>query len=150
MTRINTTPLAMKKLRRLLCAGSLAVLAACGKSAPPPAVTNSHVVTITASRFHFTPDHITLIKGQPVTLQLASTDTTHGFMIRALNIDTDVRPGKPVDITVTPGTTGTFKAICDHYCGIGHGGMKMTVVVEESTARSAAAMIASASNARSQ
>jgi cytochrome c oxidase subunit 2 len=137
---------AMRKLSRLLCVGSLAALAACGNSAPPPAVTNSHVVTITASRFHFTPDRITLIKGQPVTLELVSTDATHGFMIRALNIDTDLRPGKAVDITVTPATVGTFKAICDHYCGLGHGGMKMTVVVQETTAGSVARIV-TASNA---
>ncbi|MBV8893118.1 MAG: hypothetical protein JO266_14315, partial [Acidobacteria bacterium] len=34
---------------------------------------SAQVVKITASKFHFTPDHITLIKDQPVTLQLTST-----------------------------------------------------------------------------
>jgi cytochrome c oxidase subunit 2 len=129
----------------------MAALAACGNSAPPSAVTNSHAVTITAGRFHFTPDRITLIKGQPVTLELASTDTTHGFMIRALKIDTDIKPGKITSITVTPLATGTFNAICDHYCGLGHGGMKMTVVVKDpTTARSAVAKIVTASNTLSR
>jgi heme/copper-type cytochrome/quinol oxidase subunit 2 len=41
-----------------------------------------------------------------------------------------VVPGKTGEFTVTPKTAGTFKAICDHYCGLGHGFMKMTVVVE--------------------
>jgi hypothetical protein len=49
---------------------------------------SAQVVKITASKFHFTPDHITLVKGQPVTLQLTSTDATHGFLLRALKIDT--------------------------------------------------------------
>jgi cytochrome c oxidase subunit II len=93
------------------------------------------VVKITASKFHFTPDHIILVKGQPVTLQLTSNDTTHGFLIRALRIDTDIKPGTVTRITVTPQTAGTFKAICDHYCGLGHGGMKMTVTVQEAAAR---------------
>ena len=44
----------------------------------------AQVVKITASKFHFTPDQITLVKGQPVTLQLSSTDRMHGFLIRAL------------------------------------------------------------------
>jgi cytochrome c oxidase subunit II len=88
------------------------------------------VIKIVAGKFHFTPDHITLEKGQPVTLRLTSSDETHGFMLRALKIDTDVKPGKITEITVTPTSTGTFKAICDHYCGLGHGNMKMTVVVE--------------------
>jgi heme/copper-type cytochrome/quinol oxidase subunit 2 len=68
------------------------------------------VVKITASKFHFTPDHITLVKGQPVTLQLISTDRTHGFLIRALKIDTDIKPGKVTEMVVTPTTAGTFKA----------------------------------------
>jgi heme/copper-type cytochrome/quinol oxidase subunit 2 len=78
-------------------------------------------------------------------LQLTSTDRTHGFMIRALKIDTDIKPGNVTEMTVTPATAGTFKAICDHYCGLGHGNMKMTVVVEE-TAKALAARVASASD----
>jgi len=107
---------------------------------------SAQVVKITASKFHFTPDHITLVKGQPVTLQLMSTDKTHGFMIRALKIDTDIKPGAGTQVTVTPETTGTFKAICDHYCGLGHGGMKMTVVVQEATANALSAHVLTASN----
>jgi cytochrome c oxidase subunit II len=104
------------------------------------------VVKITASKFRFTPDHITLAKGQPVTLQLTSTDRTHGFLIRALKIDTDIKPGIVTVKTVTPATTGTFKAICDHYCGLGHSGMKMTVVVEEATAKASPEKVVSASD----
>jgi heme/copper-type cytochrome/quinol oxidase subunit 2 len=61
-------------------------------------------------------------------MQLTSSDVTHGFMIRALKIDTDIKPSKVTEITVTPTSAGIFKAICDHYCG--HRNMKMTVVVE--------------------
>lgn len=104
------------------------------------------VVKITASKFHFTPDHITLVKGQPVTLQLTSTDATHGFLIRALKIDTDIKPGTVTEKTVTPATTGTFKAICDHYCGLGHSGMRMTVVVEEATAQASPEKVVSGSD----
>lgn len=108
-------------------AGTLLTLADAGASGP--------VIRITASKFHFTPDRITLTKGQPVTLEVTSTDITHGFMIRALKIDTDLKPGKVTRIAVTPAAAGTFRGICDHYCGSGHGGMKMTVVVEDATAK---------------
>jgi cytochrome c oxidase subunit 2 len=104
------------------------------------------VVKITASKFHFTPDHITLVKGRPVTLQLTSTDATHGFLIRALKIDTDIKPGTITEKTVTPAAAGTFKAICDHYCGVGHGGMKMTVVVQEAIAKASPEKVVSASD----
>jgi cytochrome c oxidase subunit II len=111
---------------------------------------SAQVVKITASKFHFTPDHITLVKGQPVTLQLTSTDRTHGFMIRALKIDTDIKPGTVTEMTVTPATAGTFQAICDHYCGVGHGGMKMTVVVDEATAKVSPEKMVSASDTASK
>jgi heme/copper-type cytochrome/quinol oxidase subunit 2 len=88
------------------------------------------VIKINASKFHFEPDHITLHQGQPVTLELTSSDATHGFMIRTLKIDTDIKPGKVTDVTVTPATAGNFVAICDHYCGVGHGMMKLKVEVE--------------------
>ena len=108
------------------------------------------VVKITASKFRFTPDHITLLKGQPVTLQLTSSDRTHGFLIRALKIDTDIKPGTVTQMTVTPETAGTFKAICDHYCGVGHGGMKMTVVVQEATGKASPEHMLTASNTTSR
>jgi cytochrome c oxidase subunit II len=111
---------------------------------------STQVIKITASKFHFTPDHITLVKGQPVTLELTSSDRVHGFMMRTLKIDTDVKPGKVTAITVTPQTAGTFTAICDHYCGLGHGNMKMKVVVEEASAKASAARVASASETASK
>jgi heme/copper-type cytochrome/quinol oxidase subunit 2 len=59
-------------------------------------------------------------------------------MIRPLKIDIDIIPGRTIEIPVTPATAGTFRAICDHCCGLGHSSMKMTVVVKENTAQSAA------------
>ena len=35
------------------------------------------------------------------------------------------------DIVLTPTTTGKFTAICDHFCGAGHGNMRMTYFVED-------------------
>lgn len=104
---------------------------ACAIAVRASADTAPQVVKITAAKFHFEPDHITLHKGQPVTLQLISTDATHGFMIRALKIDTEIKPGKVTEMTVTPDTPGNFTAICDHYCGIGHGMMKLKVDIQQ-------------------
>lgn len=89
---------------------------------------------ITASRYHFTPDRIVLKKGGNVTLELTSADRTHGFLVKPLGIDTDIPPGKTTDITIRPEKAGTYTTICDHYCGLGHNGMKMTIVVEEESA----------------
>jgi cytochrome c oxidase subunit II len=94
------------------------------------AADNVEIVKITASKFHFTPDRITLAKGQPVTLQLTSADRTHGFMVKPLGIDTDIEPGKTTAITIKPEKAGTYTTICDHYCGLGHNSMKMKIVVQ--------------------
>ncbi|MFZ1122456.1 MAG: cupredoxin domain-containing protein [Candidatus Binataceae bacterium] len=102
---------------------------------PARATETAQVVKITASKFHFTPDRIVLAKGQPITLELTSADRTHGFMVRAFGIDTDIQPGKTTAITIKPEKVGSYTTICDHYCGLGHGGMKMTIVVEQATAR---------------
>jgi cytochrome c oxidase subunit 2 len=91
---------------------------------------SSSVIAISAKRFEFVPNRITLKKGETVTLRLSSEDVTHGFFLRPLKIDEVVAPGKPVDVTVTPQTAGTFTTICDHFCGANHGNMKMTIVVE--------------------
>jgi cytochrome c oxidase subunit II len=88
------------------------------------------VIAISAKRFAFTPDHIVLKKGETVILRLSSEDVTHGLFLRPLKIDETIEPGHPVDVKVTPQTAGEFSAICDHFCGAGHGNMKMSVTVE--------------------
>jgi cytochrome c oxidase subunit 2 len=87
-------------------------------------------IVITAKRFEFVPSTITLKKGETVKLVVTSEDVTHGLFIRSLKIDTDLTPGETQQLSVTPQTAGTFTAICHHFCGSGHGGMKLTVVVE--------------------
>jgi cytochrome c oxidase subunit II len=135
-----------KKLAVLGILGLTTGLVTYGAPAPARAAETAQVVKITASKFHFTPERIVLAKGQPVTLQLTSADRTHGFMVRAFGIDTDIEPGKTTAITIRPEKPGTYTTICDHYCGLGHGGMKMTIVVEETAAKSSAATVLSASN----
>ncbi|MGH8011457.1 MAG: cupredoxin domain-containing protein [Candidatus Binataceae bacterium] len=103
---------------------AMPVLGRANTTAQPP------IVKIAVHRFQFSPNQIILKKGETVRLELTSTDTVHGFFARPLKIDTDIRPERPTMVTVTPTTTGTFKVICDHYCGIGHTFMKMTIVVE--------------------
>ena len=107
-------------------------------SAPARAQDEPRVIVITAKRFEFSPNQITLAKGETVKLQIKSEDVTHGLFVRPLGIDTEIVPGRVTELTVTPETAGTYRAICDHFCGAGHGGMKMTIVVEERPAGAAA------------
>jgi cytochrome c oxidase subunit II len=103
----------------------LLLLAAAVSAQPAP-----RVVDISAKRFEFTPTVITLKKDEPVTIRLSSSDRSHGLLIDALGVDLDAEDGKPGEVTITPHQAGRFPAICDHYCGSGHGNMKMVFVVE--------------------
>jgi|SRR5215469_4838327 len=89
------------------------------------------VIEITAKRFAFSPNEISLKKGETVKLRIISEDVTHGLYLKPLKIDADIQPGKTTEVMVTPQSAGKFMAICDHFCGVNHGNMKMTVVVEE-------------------
>lgn len=88
------------------------------------------VVAVTAKRFEFSPREVTLKVGETVRLQLTTDDVTHGFFVKPLGIDEVIVPGKATEVVVTPRKAGRYTTICDHFCGAGHGGMKMTIVVE--------------------
>jgi cytochrome c oxidase subunit 2 len=109
----------------LLIAGATAFAASRLRAAEEP-----KVIPITAKRFEFSPKEITLKQGETVRLQLTTEDVTHGFYLKPLGIDEDIVPGKTTEVVVTPKTTGRYTTICDHFCGAGHGNMKMTIVVE--------------------
>ena len=104
-----------------------------GLALPPLAAGEqpTQTISITAQRFSFTPNEITLKKGQPVTLVIETKDVTHGLLIEALGVRTEIKKGQASEVTFNPGTAGTFEAKCAHFCGKGHGSMKMTVQVLE-------------------
>jgi cytochrome c oxidase subunit 2 len=113
-------------VKRTLVVVALIVITQLGLAQEPA----PRVVEITAKRFEFNPKQITLKRGEPVTIRLVSSDRAHGLLVKPLGLDLDADDGKPAQITITPTAAGTFPAICDHYCGSGHGNMKMTVIVE--------------------
>jgi len=110
----------------VLCFCSLPVLTGAAR----PNAGDTPVVEITAKRFAFSPDKITLTKGKTVKLRIHSEDVTHGFFLRPLKLDEEIPAGQAIEVTVTPQEPGTFTLICDHFCGVNHSNMNMTVVVE--------------------
>jgi cytochrome c oxidase subunit II len=110
--------------RAALVAAALAATATAARAQEP------RVVAISAKRFSFSPSEVHLTKGEAVTLRISSADVTHGMFMRALGIDAELAPGKTTEVTFTPQATGRFTAICDHFCGPGHGNMHMVFVVE--------------------
>ena len=115
------------KLRRW-CAR--AVLASALLVGGPSRADAPRVIEISAKRFEFSPREVRLHKGETVTLRVTSSDVTHGLYQKPLGIDLTLKPGKTEEVTVTPQEAGRFLAICDHFCGVGHGGMHLEFIVE--------------------
>ena len=88
-------------------------------------------IEVVAKRFDFTPAEITVKKGSPVTLVLTSKDVDHGLKFKDLGVALSAKKGEANEITFTPDKTGNFVGQCFHFCGSGHGSMKMTLHVTE-------------------
>jgi cytochrome c oxidase subunit 2 len=90
-----------------------------------------HEVQVTAKKYEFSPNPIRVKKGEPVKLIITATDHDHGFSLEAFHIKQKLKKGEPTTIEFTPDKAGTFPFKCSVFCGMGHGGMKGTLVVEE-------------------
>jgi cytochrome c oxidase subunit II len=119
----------MRLRTKLLVGIYLATLIIC--IAPPGEAQTPKTISISASRFSFAPNEITVKKGEQVTLVVQSTDVTHGLVIKDLGVRTEVKKGQSASVTFTPNTAGTFEGKCAHFCGSGHGSMKLIVHVVE-------------------
>ena len=113
-------------LRTLLLWTMLASLAGVDRAQTP------RTIEMTAQRFAFEPNEITVKKGEPVILVIKSKDVIHGLVIEDLGVrTTEVKKGEGTEVKFDPETTGTFEGKCAHFCGKGHGSMKMTVHVTD-------------------
>ncbi len=122
--RVLRTRWVSATLLSVVAAAGLAVAGGEGRSEPA-----ARVIPITARRFEFSPKEITIRQGETVRLQLRSEDVHHGFFVRPLGIDEEIVPGRTTEVVLTPKVAGRYTTICDHFCGAGHGAMKMTIVV---------------------
>lgn len=117
------------RLRRAVLAVPFAIVAALAAPGAPRA-DDARVIEITAKRFEFQPSQITVRQGERVVLHVKSLDVVHGFYQKALGIDATIAPSKTTVVPFTAKAPGRYVTICDHFCGSGHGNMKMTIVVE--------------------
>jgi cytochrome c oxidase subunit II len=67
---------------------------------------------------------------RPVIAELSSKDVIHDFFVPSMRIAGDAIPGSLIPIWFTPIKTGTDEVICGQLCGLGHYGMKGTLVVD--------------------
>ncbi len=125
----------MHRKKRVLIAGALlmsaAIISGLALYVRANALPAEREIHITAKKFDFTPDTITLKKGEPVVLVISSQDRNHGFNLRGFGIRADIKPGGTARIRFTPNKTGRFTFSCDVFCGDGHEDMTGTIVVTE-------------------
>ena len=121
MNRLNT------------CFAALVVAAAMVRGGPAQNSTPapSSETNITAKKYEFEPSVINVKKGERVKLVITALDHDHGFKLEAFKIDQKLKKGSPTTIEFTADKVGTFPFECSHFCGVGHGKMKGTLVVSE-------------------
>jgi cytochrome c oxidase subunit 2 len=103
-----------------------------GESAPRAQVQpQAATIVIHARKYQFVPNAITLKKGETVKLVLISDDVRHSLAVRGLGIRSEIRPGRHIEVIVTPTQVGDFPGACSIYCGSGHRNMEFMVHVVE-------------------
>ena len=96
-----------------------------------PRADDVKVSRITAKKFDFTPNELTVKKGVPVVLELTSTDRVHGFSLPDFKLTAKIEPGKVTRVTFTPDRTGEFTFSCNIFCGSGHEDMAGRLIVTD-------------------
>lgn len=103
----------MKRLGILL--GCLALL--CGVTEAGAA---DRLFEIRARKFEYTPNIITVDKGDRVTFRLISEDVTHGLYVDGYDVKTSAYPGQDGNLTFVADKTGKFSFRCSVTCGEMH------------------------------
>ncbi|MEK7513257.1 MAG: cupredoxin domain-containing protein [Patescibacteria group bacterium] len=87
------------------------------QSASPVAVpANFTVIKMAGENFRFSPDTITVKKGQPIRITLTSVDMPHNFVVDELGVKGEIfQPGQTGNTDFTPDKIGEF----EFYCAVG-------------------------------
>jgi len=86
-------------------------------------------IQMTAEKYKFTPDTITVHQGDKVILKITATDVDHGFGLKAFDINRMLPKGKTVVIEFIASKKGEFTFKCTKFCGLGHFWMKGKLIV---------------------
>jgi cytochrome c oxidase subunit 2 len=90
-----------------------------------------HEIQVTLRKYEFSPGSLRVRKGERVKLVMTAADHDHGFKLDDFNINQKIPRETTVVVEFTADKAGTFQFRCSNVCGIGHRGMKGTLVVEE-------------------
>ena len=90
-----------------------------------------HEIQVTLRKYEFSPGSLRVKRGERVKLVMTAADHDHGLKLDDFNVDQKVPKGTTVVVEFTADKAGTFQFRCSNVCGIGHRGMKGTLVVEQ-------------------
>lgn len=77
-------------------------------------------IEVRAKRFTYSPDVITVNKGDLIRLKLISEDVTHGFFLDGYGTEFFVHPGETREVIIKADKTGKFTFRCSYTCGEFH------------------------------
>jgi cytochrome c oxidase subunit 2 len=67
---------------------------------------------------------------KPVIVEVSSKDVIHNFALPHMRTAQDAIPGSIIPLNFKPIKTGTYEIVCGQLCGLGHYGMKGSLVVD--------------------
>jgi cytochrome c oxidase subunit II len=105
---------------------------------------NTRTVKVTGEQFAWTFEYadgrpfrsgeLHLVKDTPYLFKLGAKDVLHSFWVPQFRMKKDAVPGMTTDVRVTPTRLGRYTLTCAELCGLGHGTMRATVIVEQQAA----------------
>ncbi len=87
-------------------------------------------IIMTAKKFEFKPNTITVNQGDLVRLKIEALDRTHGFALPEFGVEVRLNFGEITEVEFVADKKGTFEFKCVVRCGSGHRSMKGRLVVQ--------------------
>ncbi|MFB0505805.1 MAG: cupredoxin domain-containing protein [Thermodesulfobacteriota bacterium] len=85
---------------------------------------------VKAKNYKFSPDRITVNKGDKVIIKAIAIDKDHGLGIKAFNVNKPLPKGELVTIEFMADKEGAFTIRCTKFCGWKHFWMKGKLIVK--------------------
>ncbi len=88
------------------------------------------IIEVKADNWNFSPNAITVKKGENVVLRFTGVSGAHSIVAPTLGIKQNVLPGDTIEVALTTETIGTHKFWCGIPCGEGHRDMIGTITIQ--------------------
>ncbi|MBI3160840.1 MAG: hypothetical protein HYZ26_14670 [Chloroflexi bacterium] len=97
--------------------------------APAAAAPLERFFRVGAGQYAFTPASLRANPGDTITIELHSTDVTHGLYVDGYDVSAEAQPGQPAALTFIASRAGVFRLRCSVTCGTLHPFMLGRLVV---------------------